>query len=141
MCIRDRIGTRNGDVMGCVAHYAKSVTAIEMDETYCNKLRKRGYNVACDMVENIPVKTFPVADVYYWWPSDAGGQNELWLRMLARMLRARRATASIYIGCDAHWKPDMDYFVPLVRKYNGTCLLYTSPSPRDATLSRMPSSA
>ena len=24
---------------------------------------------------------------------------------------------------------------------NGTCLLYTSPSPRDATLSRMPSSA
>ena len=25
--------------------------------------------------------------------------------------------------------------------YNYTCLLYTSPSPRDATLSRMPSSA
>ena len=25
--------------------------------------------------------------------------------------------------------------------YLGTCLLYTSPSPRDATLSRMPSSA
>ena len=25
--------------------------------------------------------------------------------------------------------------------YVGTCLLYTSPSPRDATLSRMPSSA
>ena len=24
---------------------------------------------------------------------------------------------------------------------SGTCLLYTSPSPRDATLSRMPSSA
>ena len=26
-------------------------------------------------------------------------------------------------------------------KYPNTCLLYTSPSPRDATLSRMPSSA
>ena len=25
--------------------------------------------------------------------------------------------------------------------YHGDCLLYTSPSPRDATLSRMPSSA
>ena len=25
--------------------------------------------------------------------------------------------------------------------YSGICLLYTSPSPRDATLSRMPSSA
>ena len=29
----------------------------------------------------------------------------------------------------------------LRRLYSGTCLLYTSPSPRDATLSRMPSSA
>ena len=27
------------------------------------------------------------------------------------------------------------------RIFQGTCLLYTSPSPRDATLSRMPSSA
>ena len=27
------------------------------------------------------------------------------------------------------------------RKVNNACLLYTSPSPRDATLSRMPSSA
>ena len=27
------------------------------------------------------------------------------------------------------------------RRGSGTCLLYTSPSPRDATLSRMPSSA
>ena len=26
-------------------------------------------------------------------------------------------------------------------KWENTCLLYTSPSPRDATLSRMPSSA
>ena len=29
----------------------------------------------------------------------------------------------------------------LYRSNNDTCLLYTSPSPRDATLSRMPSSA
>ena len=28
-----------------------------------------------------------------------------------------------------------------IKEYNGNCLLYTSPSPRDATLSRMPSSA
>ena len=31
--------------------------------------------------------------------------------------------------------------VNLIRAYYYTCLLYTSPSPRDATLSRMPSSA
>ena len=29
----------------------------------------------------------------------------------------------------------------LAKRRAGTCLLYTSPSPRDATLSRMPSSA
>ena len=30
---------------------------------------------------------------------------------------------------------------PLFKKLFAACLLYTSPSPRDATLSRMPSSA
>ena len=35
-------------------------------------------------------------------------------------------------------KPVNDY---LMKKGNKICLLYTSPSPRDATLSRMPSSA
>ena len=29
----------------------------------------------------------------------------------------------------------------VMKQYGGLCLLYTSPSPRDATLSRMPSSA
>ena len=38
---------------------------------------------------------------------------------------------------DAHITQLVDY---LYTKYNN-CLLYTSPSPRDATLSRMPSSA
>ena len=35
----------------------------------------------------------------------------------------------------------MNIYDGLVRYKDGTCLLYTSPSPRDATLSRMPSSA
>ena len=35
-----------------------------------------------------------------------------------------------------------DHLVTVVETQGGTtCLLYTSPSPRDATLSRMPSSA
>ena len=36
--------------------------------------------------------------------------------------------------------PEFDINQALAEYYNG-CLLYTSPSPRDATLSRMPSSA
>ena len=31
--------------------------------------------------------------------------------------------------------------IPVIVDHNNNCLLYTSPSPRDATLSRMPSSA
>ena len=34
-----------------------------------------------------------------------------------------------------------DHIVCVDSPYSWTCLLYTSPSPRDATLSRMPSSA
>ena len=43
----------------------------------------------------------------------------------------------------SHGYSDFHLLMPLFacRKWDGTCLLYTSPSPRDATLSRMPSSA
>ena len=35
----------------------------------------------------------------------------------------------------------VDIIEPIIIHRTSTCLLYTSPSPRDATLSRMPSSA
>ena len=41
-------------------------------------------------------------------------------------------------------RPRFIYTIPTIQNPTGTimsCLLYTSPSPRDATLSRMPSSA
>ena len=37
-------------------------------------------------------------------------------------------------------KIENSYF-PFLKEFTDNCLLYTSPSPRDATLSRMPSSA
>ena len=114
------IGTRNGDVLNCVSHFAKSVTAIEMDPPYCTALRARGFGVACKQFELILPDEFPLADVYYWWPSDAGGQNELWLRIIAMNLRLRGHRASVFIGCDSHWKPDMDTLPGLVSKYNGS---------------------
>ena len=56
------IGTRNGDVMSCLAHFAKEVIAVEMDEGYCRKLRSRGYTVVCQNSETIPLTDFPMAD-------------------------------------------------------------------------------
>ena len=47
----------------------------------------------------------------------------------------------IYHHHDAQWLPNGNLlYTAAVDVYNN-CLLYTSPSPRDATLSRMPSSA
>ena len=42
-------------------------------------------------------------------------------------------------GGNSNWRDDVDLAEELAP--TGVCLLYTSPSPRDATLSRMPSSA
>ena len=47
---------------------------------------------------------------------------------------ARKFTDDVEWSCEDGTRTDMDYMCK-------TCLLYTSPSPRDATLSRMPSSA
>ena len=46
-------------------------------------------------------------------------------------------------GTNAWWEVDLGGMVNVeqIVVHNRTCLLYTSPSPRDATLSRMPSSA
>ena len=45
-----------------------------------------------------------------------------------------------YYSNDLFYDPFRSYYSPQYLTYS-SCLLYTSPSPRDATLSRMPSSA
>ena len=47
----------------------------------------------------------------------------------------------IHCACESGKAPLYDYQNCLVKNIVGACLLYTSPSPRDGLLSRMPSSA
>ena len=47
----------------------------------------------------------------------------------------------LYIGGGTSWMNAVNHIRFFTAPSNLTCLLYTSPSPRDATLSRMPSSA
>ena len=43
--------------------------------------------------------------------------------------------------CDILWAKNGEEMLNLYREHTQDCLLYTSPSPRDRTRSRMPSSA
>ena len=66
--------------------------------------------------------------------------------MPSAMLQVNQAVASYMYGSVADFGCGSGKIIPFilqrnqVKHYTG-CLLYTSPSPRDATLSRMPSSA
>ena len=49
--------------------------------------------------------------------------------------------SALRLGGDAALYQKLNLMKEIREQYPGSCLLYTSPSPRDATLSRMPSSA
>ena len=116
------IGTRNGDIMGCLSHFARRVTAIELDVTYCKKLRARGFSVICRAVESVTPAELAAAegDVYFWWPMWAPRQNEAWLRQMISAHRENRRVAAVYIAHDVHWKPDMLTLRRLTRHYHAT---------------------
>ena len=60
-------------------------------------------------------------------------------RLLADRLEFDTASRTIYASGSVRFKRGQQYLQASRLRYS--CLLYTSPSPRDATLSRMPSSA
>ena len=55
--------------------------------------------------------------------------------------REKMIGQSIGYRYDVNLLPDYSKLTPFLKKYIEACLLYTSPSPRDRTRSRMPSSA
>ena len=120
------VGTRNGDLSACIDHFVNKFTAVEMDESYCRSLRKRGLTVLCkdwhkvDMDEDIPG---PV-DVVFWfcWPPTL---SEPWLRRLwewrlqPRAAGKRARNTTVLISFDGHVPEDMRYMPLLVAQYRG----------------------
>lgn len=121
--VKDRsfteIGTRNGDIMGCLSHFAKRVTAIELDKVYCRKLRERGFTVICKAVETVPAAEL-LGDVYFWWPMWSPKQNEAWLRLLMSAHAESGRHAVAYIAHDTHWPADMMTLKRLAPHYRAT---------------------
>eukprot|EP00657_Telonema_sp_P-1_P007644 TRINITY_DN27711_c0_g1_i1.p1 TRINITY_DN27711_c0_g1~~TRINITY_DN27711_c0_g1_i1.p1 ORF type:complete len:106 (+),score=27.87 TRINITY_DN27711_c0_g1_i1:137-454(+) len=74
-------------------------------------------NIDCSRLQNLTISSYLLIDVF--------GFNDWFHHSL--LDRSIFCDGNLTIGCLGHW--------------NRTCLLYTSPSPRDRTRSRMPSSA
>ena len=69
---------------------------------------------------------------------DLNHQNFFWKPSKDAIVVTRHAM--VVIGYD-HEKENVEIMNSFGTEWGNDCLLYTSPSPRDATLSRMPSSA
>ena len=85
---------------------------------------------------NVPVNTFAKEDFV---GSDTGTNNSIANSLvLSREIPGLNASNVEVFVNNIRQEPDVAYFIK--DDANG-CLLYTSPSPRDGLLSRMPSSA
>ena len=51
------------------------------------------------------------------WSPD---QNQRWLRQLIGAHRSLRRNATVYVGHDTHWAPDMRTLPLLAQTYNGS---------------------
>ena len=71
------VGTRNGDGINCFSRVAKRALAIEMDESYCSKLRERraklaatgggSYEVVCTPFQHVPATLLRDIELLHWW--------------------------------------------------------------------------
>ena len=70
------------------------------------------------------------------YKQDRAKKQMLWFGIISLCMTFAGLTSAYIVSMERRdWLEDYDFPQALI------CLLYTSPSPRDATLSRMPSSA
>ena len=113
------IGTRNGDIFGCVRHFAASATAIELDRTYCRMLEARGFDVLCRNFMSLRPEEMPPADVLYWWPQMSWHQNEQWMRHAIHLFESSNRSVTVVVGFDSHWAADMVSLPRMMRRFRG----------------------
>ena len=92
------IGSRNGDLSACVAHFARSVVVVEAEKQYCANLRERNISVLCNRVTAERADLLPTAQVFFWWMFPV--QNLEFVRMVHTELMRRNRTATVYFAID-----------------------------------------
>ena len=123
--VRDKIifevGTRNGDILSCVSHFAKMAFSAEIQPEYCEKLRQRNLTVLCGDFTTLNFSSLSsIPDVFFWWPMNADDQNEAWLSHVRQQLFNMTQNAHehvVVIGFDHQWPPDMRNKELMLKKY------------------------
>jgi len=113
------VGTRNGDILDCVSHFASKAFAVEINKEYCDQLSQRGLTVICDNFENIGLAEIPtMPQVFFWWPMAASSQNENWLEHARSLTDCATDTQTIaIIAFDNQWQEDVESKVSMRKKY------------------------
>ena len=112
------VGTRNGDILSCVARFARTTYSAEIDPEYCRKLQGRGLNVYCSDFLTLNMSTLPQKpDVFFWWPMRADPQNEMWLSHVRSQASFVSSDCIVVIGFDHQWPPDMANRKEMLTKY------------------------
>lgn len=113
------IGTRNGDILDCVARHASYAYSVEIVREYCDVLKERGLTVLCQDVMKVNITELAhVPDVFFWWPMKAQTQNEMWLEYIRQQLgKAHPGHRRAIIAFDNKWKNDVDSKVRMLSLY------------------------
>ena len=115
------VGTRNGDILSCVSHFAKMAFSAEVQPEYCEKLRQRNLTVLCGDFTTLNFRSLShIPDVFFWWPMIADDQNEAWLSHVRHQLSSVAPSAHeriVVIGFDHQWPRDMKNKKVMLHKY------------------------
>ena len=155
MCIRDRYEIPNDDLY-LVGTSEVPLAALHSDEIldienlpiryagFSTCFRREAGTYGKDTTGIFRVHQFDKVEMFSFCnPEKSEEEHEFILSIEEELLQALEIPYRVVdvcagdLGASAAKKYDIEAWIPS----QNTCLLYTSPSPRDATLSRMPSSA
>lgn len=112
------VGTRNGDILSCISHFANLTFSAEIDPEYCQRLRGRGLRVFCDDFLALNMSGLSQKpDVFFWWPMVAKTQNEVWLSHVRSQASYISPECIVVIGFDHQHPPDMANREVMLNKY------------------------
>ena len=115
------LGSRHGDISGCLKPHARSVSVLEYKASYCAAMRMRGLQVVCDSIHTVAQANpfrFPIADIYFFWVPHTA--VERWLKLLLNVSRSFSHSATAFVQLDSTNGVEASHVKTLARRYHAT---------------------